>query len=78
MSIAGNLFGKKKFRVWGINTSTQKDSCQEGWLELGNGESQLKHTSHPSEQTMDEVMGRMVALKVKADVQEVKSIGLGD
>lgn len=45
---------------------------------MGNGESQLKHTSHPSEQTMDEVMGRMVALKVKADVQEVKSIGLGD
>lgn len=45
---------------------------------MGNGEAQLKHTAHPSEQTMDEVMGRMVALEVKADVQEVRSIALGD
>lgn len=45
---------------------------------MGNGESQVKYTSHPSEQTMDEVMGRMVALEAKTDVQEVKSLGLGD
>lgn len=39
---------------------------------------QLKYTSHPSEKTMDEVIGRTVVLEVKADVQRVRSIGLGD
>lgn len=38
---------------------------------MGNGESQLKYTSHPSEKTMDEVIGRTVALEVKADAQRV-------
>lgn len=66
-----------EFRL-GINKSAQKDSWQGGFLELGNGESQLKYTSHPSEKTMDEVIGRTVVLEVKADVQRVRSIGLGD
>lgn len=63
---------------WASDKSVQKDSWQGGFLELGNGESQLKYTSHPSEKTIDEVIGRTVVLEVKADVQGVQSIGLGD
>lgn len=63
---------------WASVKSVQKDSWQGGFLELGNGESQLKYTSHPSEKTIDEVIGRTVVLEVKADVQGIQSIGLGD